>query len=84
MLKDAYEKILNNKISVNNIKEIKNCIQRVLRKHLDDKDSDEIDKMIEEEAIFDEKLETQRFFEIVCKGKVSIEFANIKKKFRET
>jgi len=40
--------------------------------------------MIEEEAIFDEKLETQRFFEIVCKGKVSIEFANIKKKFRET
>lgn len=63
MLKDAYEKILNNKINVNNIKEIKNCIQRVLRKHLDDKDSDEIDKMIEEEAIFDEKFKDfSKFF----------------------
>jgi len=40
--------------------------------------------MTEEEAIFDEKVETQRFFEIVCKGRVDINFANIKDKFRET
>lgn len=39
---------------------------------------------MEEEAIFDEKVETQRFFEIVCKGRVDINFANIKNKFRET
>lgn len=51
---------------------------------MEDTDSDQIDQLNKEEDVFDEKVETQRFFEIVCQGKVSIQFSNIKSKFEET